>query len=1028
VNNTARYKWRLAKGNWEKFTDQIEQKLPTEYERMSVKKLEKIFRETILKAAKKHIRKKKINAKTRIDLGDEVKQEAAHRNKMRTEIDQAENEEERKSIKKEWIESSRRVAEMTKEERGKKWKEYIEGIDPKTSSSKVWQTIRNLEGKNSRGGKTDTLVVNDKAYITDKDKANQFAKTYKGFSKLEVRKEDRTIRKEVRKAIKRRTTVIEESEQEITMTELERSIEESKKGKAAGEDDIPYEMLQNLGPKAKRFLVHLYNEVWKGKELPKAWRTAIIKPLLKDGKDPKETVSYRPISLTSCVGKILERIVADRLMYILECRGVINDNQAGFRQNRATTDQVLKLIQSASDQLHSTAQNKSTICTFFDYEKAYDKVWRDGLMHKMVEMGVPGRFLRYVRHFLSGRVTTAMVNGVKSKKFRLNEGLPQGSCISPLLFLIFINDIDAELHPDTLVSLFADDTAIWCQAGKNIEENIERMQEEIDKIWKWAKKWKMKINEGKTKALVISTKPADISCDPGLKLNGKEVQAVEYYKFLGIQADNGIRFKKTVNDSVKKNTERVNIMRCLATKEWGQSLESQRATYMTYIRSCLEYGSPSWWSWIPKTSQERLERVQNAALRATAGLSKGCPVDFLRLETGVEPLHLRMKKNDAITLDKYQRMPDKDPRKQTLERDVKPRLKTRLGWRHHAQKFEVCKSVNRPDQQPSPWTQFSNLSIEKVTLEKRKAEYTAEELRQLSIDKINTFVVNYRIYTDGSTDGNQRNGGAGTYIEDANGRMIDTFEEPAGAYCSSYGGECVAMLRACTWIKEKEDKEGEQLSILIATDSESLVNSLKNRSWKIQDEWLKKIKKTLAEIRSTITVLWIPSHCDIEGNEKADDLANKGRTKDQNNVPVTQAIVKAKIKAEKWEPTHERAREVFKDRLKPKFEVESKWTRRMRSLFARLRTDHAKELANYQHKIGNIDSPNCTECNKPETIKHVLCECVKLEEKRVRMWHDTITVSMMTTHPELCRRILEHRFPALQHPRPRSTPTTPKHM
>ena len=190
----------------------------------------------------------------------------------------------------------------------------------------------------------------------------------------------------------------------------------------------------------------------------------------------------------------------------------------------------------------------------------------------------------------------------------------------------------------------------------------------------------MKINESKTKALVISTKPADISCDPGLKLNGKEVQAVECYKFLGIQADNGIRFKKTVNDSVKKNTERVNIMRCLATKEWGQSLESQRATYMTYIRSCLEYGSPSWWSWIPKTSQERLDRVQNTALRATAGLSKGCPVDFLRLETGVEPLHLRMKKNDAITLDKYQRIPDKGPRKQTLERAVKPRLKTRLVW------------------------------------------------------------------------------------------------------------------------------------------------------------------------------------------------------------------------------------------------------------------------------------------------------------------------------------------------------------
>ena len=134
---------------------------------------------------------------------------------------------------------------------------------------------------------------------------------------------------------------------------------------------------------------------------------------------------------------------------------------------------------------------------------------------------------------------------------------------------------------------------------------------------------------------------------------GKKFKQSNATNSLAYRRITGIRFKKTVNDSVKKNTERVNIMRCLATKEWGQPLESQRATYMTYIRSCLEYGSPSWWSWIPKTSQERLERVQNAALRATAGLSKGCPVDFLRLETGVEPLHLRMKKNDAIILDKY---------------------------------------------------------------------------------------------------------------------------------------------------------------------------------------------------------------------------------------------------------------------------------------------------------------------------------------------------------------------------------------
>ena len=126
------------------------------------------------------------------------------------------------------------------------------------------------------------------------------------------------------------------------------------------------------------------------------------------------------------------------------------------------------------------------------------------------------------------------------------------------------------------------------------------------------------------------------------------------------------------------------------------------------------------------------------------------------------------------------------------------------------------------------------------------------------------------------------------------------------------------MLRACKWIREKEQREGEELVVLIATDSESLVNSLSNTSWKVKDEWLKLIKKMLAEIQSKITVLWIPSHCDIEGNERADELANRGRLKDQKEVPVTQAIVKAKIKARKWTPTHERVKEVYNGRLKPK--------------------------------------------------------------------------------------------------------------
>ena len=156
----------------------------------------------------------------------------------------------------------------------------------------------------------------------------------------------------------------------------------------------------------------------------------------------------------------MEKIVADILSHILEARGGFNNNQAGFRRNRCTGDQVLKLVQAASHEMH-TKKGNFTIVTFFDFSKAYDKVWRVGLLHKMIQKGIPYRFVSYVRHFLSSRQTTVDVNGSKSKMFYLNEGLPQGSAISPLLFLIFIDDIDKELSQHTGRSLYADDMAAW---------------------------------------------------------------------------------------------------------------------------------------------------------------------------------------------------------------------------------------------------------------------------------------------------------------------------------------------------------------------------------------------------------------------------------------------------------------------------------------------------------------------------------------------------------------------------------------
>ena len=175
------------------------------------------------------------------------------------------------------------------------------------------------------------------------------------------------------------------------------------------------------------------------------------------------------------------------------------------------------------------------------------------------------------------------------------------------------------------------------------------------------------------------------------------------------------------------------------------------------------------------------------------------------------------------------------------------------------------------------------------------------------------------------------------------------------------------------------------------------------------------MKKLLQNIKHRIMLCWVPSHCDTFGNEKADRLADEGAKMPQNNVPVTFNITRAKIKAEKWKPKHERAAKVFGERRKPK-EIEKGWKEKIKRLYGRLRSDHAKELRAYQKRVGITSEGICIYCDtdEEETIEHVLCRCPQLECARREMWPAGFKVDMLVTHPDLCRQLLGRRYPALR--------------
>ena len=188
-----------------------------------------------------------------------------------------------------------------------------------------------------------------------------------------------------------------------------------------------------------------------------------------------------------------------------------------------------------------------------------------------------------------------------------------------------------------------------------------------------------------------------------------------------------------------------------------------------------------------------------------------------------------------------------------------------------------------------------------------------------------------------------------------------------------------------------------------------MTKALETNDWRDTDPWMKRIKLTLHDMQTNIKLLWIPSHCNIPGNDRADELANRGAKLSQNDTITTHGIVKAKIRNRRWKVTHKRAKQTFRDRTSTKAEIECLWPRSTRSLYARLRSNHAKELKHYRHHKLKTEPDALCPCGtgEEETIDHLLTRCPRLDDAREKYCPGrNLTVEMLVKEPDICRKIL----------------------
>ena len=334
------------------------------------------------------------------------------------------------------------------------WLYYINGISSKTPSRVVWRRVWKLAGK-FIPAKTPSLKVGDTLVTNPADVAECLGQH---FSEVSSSKNYTAAFQRIRDtqvALDLSGGDHEAYNARFSLHELHNALSTTEYT-SPGEDTILYAMLRQLPEEAKSYLLKIINKIWEIGVLPKGWKIAIVLAIQKPNKDLHYTTSYRPIALTSCVCKLMEKMVNSRLVWHLEAHNLLSPVQFGFRKNRSTLDPLLRLSNQIQQGFASQCQ---TIGVFFDLEKTYDTTRRHGVIKQLQNLQVKGNMICFVRSFLSDRLIKVSV-GNNLSSFKVEEGIPQGSVLGVTCFAVAINSVVSEISRPVRASLFVDDLAI----------------------------------------------------------------------------------------------------------------------------------------------------------------------------------------------------------------------------------------------------------------------------------------------------------------------------------------------------------------------------------------------------------------------------------------------------------------------------------------------------------------------------------------------------------------------------------------
>ncbi|PJE78782.1 Ribonuclease H [invertebrate metagenome] len=744
---------------------------------------------------------------------------------------------------------------------------------------------------------------------------------------------------------------------------------------AAGPDEIPYQFLKHLPESSLRCLLYIFNQVFASGKIPESWKESTIIPIPKPGKDANEPNNYRPISLTSCICKTLERMINNRLVWFLESNNILSPLQSGFRNRRGTVDHLVRLETFIRE---AFAKKEHLVAVFFDLEKAYDTTWQYGIMKDLHEIGVRGNLPKFISNYISDRHFKVRVGSTYSETAKQEMGVPQGGILSVTLFGLKINSITKCLGKSTEGSLFVDDFLI-CYRSKNMHTIERQLQQCLGKLQTWADENGFKFSRSKTVCMHFCQKRKPHN-DPDLTLNGSKIPVVEQTKFLGLIFDSKLSFVPHIKHLKDKCSKAMNILRVLSHTDWGADREMLLRLYRALIRSKLDYGSIVYGS-ARNSYLQMLDPIHNQGLRLALGAFRTTPVQSLYVEANEPSLNDRRKK---LTL-QYAAQLKSNPKNPAFDLVVNPqyrniftqnqKLLPTFGIRISNFLHELNISLDNIGEYTvsdvPPWlveTPDINLTLH----ERAKSSALPEEHKSSFRECITDFPDHVQIYTDGSKDGVKVS--AACYSD----HHCSSIRLPDGA--SIFSAEACAIDLALDHIEEQRIRKA-----IICSDSLSVLQNLQSRDPKnilIQNLVLR-ISRILKKCK--ITLFWIPSHVGIKGNELVDRQAKLALNLQQTNIKIPytdfKPIISSAIQS-KWQQrwSLETSNKLFKVQPKLKTSKPSRKDRREEIVLSRLRTGHTYPTHSFLLK--REDPPVCYACDAQFTVEHFLIECSDFKQIR----------------------------------------------